>query len=212
MLTICWAAKGGSGTTAVAATLALATSRSTLLVDLAGDAATALGLADSDRPQLADWMESDATPARLAHLECPVTRQLALLPTTVAPDPGRHPSRWRALAEHLDHQRSDRDVVVDAGTGNPAAALVAVADRSLLVTRSCYLSLRRALRMSARPTGVVLVEEPGRALTRDDVEAALGVPVVATVLLDPKIARAIDSGLSVSRLPLACLSQLRAAS
>jgi hypothetical protein len=28
----------------------------------------------------------------------------------------------------------------------------------------------------------------------------------------PKIARAIDSGLSVSRLPSACLNQLRAAS
>jgi hypothetical protein len=157
-------------------------------------------------------MTSEATPARLTHLECPVTSRVALLPTQTALDRSQYPSRWRALAAYLERQRAERDVVVDAGTGEPPGPLVAVADRSLLVTRACYLSLRRALRIGVRPSGVVLVEEPGRALTGEDVEAALGAPVVATVLLDPKIARAIDSGLSVSRLPSACLSQLRAAS
>jgi hypothetical protein len=72
--------------------------------------------------------------------------------------------------------------------------------------------LRRAARIATRPTGVILIDEPGRALSSDDIAASLGVPVVATILADPKIARAIDAGLIVSRLPHACLLELRAAS
>jgi hypothetical protein len=47
----------------------------------------------------------------------------------------------------------------------------------------------------------VLVDEPGRALRARDIEASLRAPVVATVLLDPAIARAVDAGLLVARLP-----------
>ena len=50
MITICWAAKGGSGTTVVAATRALTTPHPTLLVDLAGDLPTTLGLTHPDGP------------------------------------------------------------------------------------------------------------------------------------------------------------------
>lgn len=212
MLTLCWSAKGGSGTTSVAAALALANDRPTLLVDLAGDLAAALGLPDSDLPQLPDWMASAAPPDRLVNLERFVARDVTLLPTPEPVDRSSLDIRWSTLAAFLRTTCRERDVIVDAGTGAPPAPLSASAERSLLVTRPCYLSLRRAVRMTERPTGVVLVEEPGRALSAGDVESALGVPVVATILSDPKIARAIDAGLLVSRLPHACLSQLRAAS
>ena len=52
--------------------------------------------------------------------------------------------------------------------------------------------------IDVRPTGVVLIDEPGRALTSRDVEHALGVPVVAEARLDPAVARAVDAGLARS--------------
>jgi hypothetical protein len=100
-------------------------------------------------------------------------------------------------------------VVVDAGTGPPPIALLDAADRSLLVTRACYLALRRAVTLEVRPSGVVLVEEPGRALRPRDVEAAIDAPVAATIALDPAVARAVDAGLLAARLPRLIQRELR---
>jgi hypothetical protein len=197
MITLCWAAKGGSGTTVVAAALALAAPDPTLLVDLAGDLPAALGLPDPDGPGVGDWLRSEASPSRLAALEIPVDGRVSVLH---AGDGGAAPGeRWAGLARHLRDER--RTVVVDAGTGAPPPALLEVADHAWLVTRACYLSLRAAVRQRCRPTGVVLVEEPGRALRRGDIEVTVGAPVVTTLLVDPAVARAVDAGLLVSRLP-----------
>jgi hypothetical protein len=67
------------------------------------------------------------------------------------------------------------------------------------------------VRQPTRPSGIVLVEEPGRALRPRDVEASLGAPVVATVLLDPAIARAVDAGLLLARLPTGFRNAVRVA-
>ncbi len=72
---------------------------------------------------------------------------------------------------------------------------MAAASDSLLVTRACYLSLRRLVAGPVRPSGVVLVTEAGRALGRADVEDVVGVPVVAEVPIEPAVARAVDAGL-----------------
>ena len=208
MLTICWAAKGGSGTTVYAVARALAITRPTVLVDLAGDAMSVLGLPRSDGPGIHDWLRSDAGPDRLARLEHPATELLSVVPAG-GRDDGDHARRWFELGAHLHTE--PRRVIVDAGTGRPPDALVAAAHESLLVTRACYLALTRAAELGARPTGIVLVEEPGRSLRSDDIEATIGAPIVATVLLDPAIARAVDSGLLVSRLPSAWRRQLRRA-
>lgn len=208
MLTICWAAKGGSGTTVFAAAKALATPTPTLLVDLAGDVLAVLGLATPNGPGVRDWLRSDAPPERLARLEHCATDLVSVLPTGVVD--GQEPSgRWFELGAHL--RTDDRDVIVDAGTGRPPAALLAAADERLLVTRACYVALRRAAIMDIAPSGVVLIEEPGRALRAADIEASVGAPVVSTALLDPAIARAVDAGLLVSRLPSAWRRRLRAA-
>jgi hypothetical protein len=93
--------------------------------------------------------------------------------------------------------------VVDCGAANHGVALAVAsgAARSVLVTRACYLSLRRAMAAPIRPSEVVLVEEHGRALSAADVEDVLGVPVVARVSSDPAVARAVDAGLLGARLP-----------
>lgn len=207
MLTICWAAKGGSGTTFTAAALALASDTPTVLVDLDGDLPLVLGVDDNDRAGVTDWLDSTAPAERFDRLEIPLGASCTLVPRGTGPLDRRSP-RWARLAAALA-ARPGR-VVVDAGTGDPPAGLCAVADAVLLVTRPCYVALQRAGRSAVRPTGVILVDEPGRRLRAADVEHTVGAPIVATLLLDPKIARAVDSGLLVSRLPRDCVRQLQA--
>jgi hypothetical protein len=222
MVTLCWAAKGGSGTTVVAAALALSSRRSSLLVDLDGEIPAALGLPEPDRPGVADWLGSEAPPDQLANLMvdvgprtwllpwCSGIRHSVIQPTSAARNDAST-DRWDELGRWLHDwsTHGDSDVTVDAGTGEPPVGLVAHADRSLLVTRPCYLSLRRAVHAATRPTGIVLVDEPGRALSQRDVEHALGVAVEATVSLDPAVARAVDAGLLATRLPRVISRELR---
>jgi hypothetical protein len=208
MLTICWAAKGGSGTTVYAVARALAVTTPTLLVDLAGDVMPVLGLPRPEGPGVHDWLRSDAPPDRLSRLEHPATELLSVVPAGRR-DATEGDRRWFELGAHL--RTEPRRVIVDAGTGRPPDALVAAADESLLVTRACYLALTSATALGADPTGVVFVEEPGRSMRPADIEASVGAPIVSTVLLDPAIARAVDSGLLVSRLPAAWRRRLRRA-
>ena len=182
---LCWAAKGGSGTTVVASALALGYARSqpATLVDLCGDCATALGLEEPAGPGVLDWLASpSAGPTELSRLAVTVHDEVQLLPRG---GPAATDDQWSRLTVALGGMSN---VVVDAGTGVPPQALHEAAQHSLLVSRPCFLSLRRAQRLDIRPTGVVLVDEPGRALTSSDVEHALGVPVVAEVRLDPAVA------------------------
>ncbi len=206
MLTICWAAKGGSGTTVFATVKALTSPTPTLLIDLAGDVLPVLGLPDPDGPGIHDWLRSESPAGRLETLEQPASGRLNVLPPgRVDGDPPV--SRWEQLTTHL--RRNPRPVIVDAGSGAPPPTLFAAADERLLVTRACYLSLRHAVADRLTPTGIVLIEEPGRSLRPRDIEVSLGAPIVSTVLLDPAIARAADAGLLASRLPLGWRRQIR---
>lgn len=206
MLTCCWSTKGGSGTTVVAAALAL--SSPALAVDLAGDLPAVLGLPEPAGPGVFDWLSApdDVGPEALDRIEVAATATLGVLPTGQGlPRPGR----WAELARALSG--SGRNTVVDAGRWPVATELLAAADRSLLVVRPCYLALRRAAAVPVRPTGVVLVTEEGRALGRRDVEQVLGVPVVAEVPAVPAVARAVDAGLLAGRVPVVLATSLRSA-
>jgi hypothetical protein len=206
MISVCFAAKGGSGTTVVVASMGLGAHGPTWLIDIAGDLPAVLGIAEPDGPGVLDWLRSDAPPGRLNALALEVVPGLRLLARgTPGPSPA---DRWPMLARWLIDQCAD--AIVDAGTA-PPAELAEVADRTLLVTRACYLALRAAVRRPTPATGVVLVAEPGRALGARDIEAALGLPVVATVLVDPAVARAVDAGLLASRLPGGMRRAMRAA-
>lgn len=215
MITLCWAAKGGSGTTVVAAALALSRTTSTLLVDLDGDQPTVFGVPEPPHPGLLDWVASSAPVDRIRRLELEVNSLISILPAGSMPHRGPATAiaddgpRWRALADALT--RDGRHVIIDGGTAAPPAALYRVADHRWLVTRPCYLALRAAQRLGRPPSGIVLITEPGRALRRSDVEASVGAPVVLELPSDPAVARAVDTGLLVSRLPRLLRRELRAA-
>ncbi len=216
MLIACWSVKGGSGTTVVSVALAAVLTRSSpagaLLADLGGDVPAVAGLPEPSGPGLAEWLASgDTVPAdALSRLELSAPGGLRVLAAGASPVPAA-PGRAEVLAALL--ASDPRPVVADCGCGpqDAALAVAAVASASLLVLRPCYLSLRRALQAPVRPSGVVLVSEPGRALGRDDVEEVLGVPVRAVVGVDPAVARAVDAGVLPARLPRSLERSLRRA-
>ena len=202
MLITCWSVKGGSGTTVVASALALLLAQRhsrTCLVDLDGDSPACLGLPEPTGPGLGHWLDA---PSRigadaLTHLTTPVNEFLRVLPAGDRSYP--NPERWETLAGAIGTLGDT--VIVDAGLGEPPEALRAAATIDLLVVRGCYLSMRRLAHTLHRPTGVVLVNEPGRVLRRPEVEAVSGVPVLAEIEWDPVVARSIDAGLLAGRIP-----------
>lgn len=215
VLITCWSAKGGVGTTVVAASLALsladAATGGVLLADLAGDLPAVLGVPEPEGPGLAGWLGAGpGVPAdALARLERRVGPGVGLLARGAG---GLATDRAEVLAGLL--AADPRPVVADCGRLEPdgAAAVVAGgATRSLLVTRPCFLALRRAAQAPIVPSGVVLISESGRALGRRDVEDVVGAPVVAELSADPAVARAVDAGILTARLPRGYARALREA-
>ncbi len=215
MVVTCWSVKGGSGTTVVAACLALTAAhghdRATLLVDPLGDVPAVLGLDEPEGPGLPGWPlptavarpPSGARPS--TNTEVRVDDNLSVLPRGSRPFTGIDSSVAQRLFACL--AADGRFAVVDAGTIDPDGRgggfpeLVAGADRSLLVIRPCYLALRRASRSETPVDGVVLLAEPGRSLDARDVAAVVGAPVVAEIPIEPRTARLVDAGLLCSRMP-----------
>ena len=211
MLLALWSPKGGSGTSVVAAALALlaAGGGDTRLADFGGDQPGILGLL-STAPGLHDglvgWLAAGASAPTewLDRLAVPVVPGLSLLPRGPGAIHAAGSDAGAALAVAL---RDGGTVVLDAGT-EPAPAVgaaIEVADAALMVIRPCYLALRRAVAdpRLERSSGAVLVEEPGRALDAADVAAVLGVPVVGRFPVRAEIARAVDAGVLRDRLPAA---------
>lgn len=217
MLITCWSSKGGCGTTVVAAVLAsllAADAGPTLLVDLGGDLPAVLGLPEP-LVGLVGWTGGTSevgAQAGLAGLEIEAHGGVRLLPRGAGVvDREMGPPLARALAGRPR-------VVVDAGVigggdagAGPAIHLGTAAAASLLVLRPCFLALRRAVVAPVRASGVVLVDEPQRVLGPGDIEAALGVPVVAVVPWDAAVARRVDAGLLGSTPPRAMARALRRA-
>jgi MinD-like ATPase involved in chromosome partitioning or flagellar assembly len=210
MFVACWSVKGGSGTTVVSASLALAVAAAgteVLLVDLSGDLPAALGMAEPDGPGVADWLAAAAevTGDALARLEVDAGPGLSLLPmgTTIPDAPERAEELAAVLADDGRTVVVDCGVVADGGASQTSLALATGAGLSLLVLRPCYLALRRALKAPIEASGVVLVGEPQRALQQADVEDVLGLRVRGAIPWKPAIATAVDAGLLGRRLPSA---------
>ena len=210
---VCWSVKGGSGTTVVASTLALVhaekSPRGALIVDLAGDVPAVLGLAEPSSIGISEWFAQNENSSRIAlqSIAIQATANLQLI--------SRGSGQIVANANFSELSASlatfDLPVVVDAGCGVVPTELLARASSSLLITRPCYLSLRRAAQLNVAPTGVVLINEPGRALGKRDVESVIGAPVIAEITFDATISRAVDAGLLASRLPGMLAKQLSVA-
>jgi hypothetical protein len=183
-----YGAKGGVGTTTVAAALALRLSIDgpTVLIDGRGSAATRFG------DDLLAMLGSVPTAARGA-TPLPFGTQVA---------PNLFWGSW-----HVDATTEPRSIVVDNGCDLGAVAL-ADDDPStvrLLVTRNDYFSLRRYCAQPKDVTalfdGVVLVEQGGGALGPREVADVTGLPILTTIPVEPVIARANDAGVFATRLP-----------
>lgn len=189
----------------VAAALAIARSRTggSRLVDLVGDQPAVLGMASEPPTGVSAWLEvaGDAPPGALDRLAVEAGPGLVLLPRGEPVAPGE-PGAGRRLAEAL---RGGVPTVVDAGLADHlvAAEVVEAATAVIAVVRPCYVALRRAVSHELLPltTGVVVVEEAGRALRARDVDQVLDLPVLATLRAEARVARAVDAGTLLSRLP-----------
>ena len=207
MLIACWSPKGGSGTTVAAALLALVLGRTSpgpaVLADLTGDLPAVLGAAEPGGPGLGDWLGAsvDVGLEALARLEVDAGRSLRLFPQGNPVSGAGCSRRAEVLAAHF--AADERLIVADCGSArrSPGLELAAGATLSLVVVRPCYLALRRVLAAPLRASGVLLVDEPERALRKRDVEDALGLPVVAELPRDAAVARAVDAGLLAVKVP-----------
>ncbi len=221
------ATKGGVGTSVLAAALALEMAKhvttmgaGVVLVDLGGDQGDILGVDTSGRHGVVDWLCSPepVDDRSLEALLVPVTPGLKLLPSGLSELDARDdldPQRISQLTSGFGGQaRVVCDLgVISRGPTSPRSLIGAASDRRTLVIRPCYLALRRESEIPITFDSVVEIFEDGRALRTLDVEAVIGQMVSARVRVDPAIARAVDSGTLVSRLPRAlrrCVDDLLA--
>ena len=205
---VCWSVKGGSGTTVFACALAVAIAERhgpTTVIDMCGDVPAVLGIAEPPGRGVRDWLTgSDRDPSQLDELAVAASTNLRMIP---AGAPGAFDD---AALEDLLHASRGRHVVVDFGMMRPGETLRQRAIADYLVSRPCYLSLRRAARLTQRPRSVVLMKEQGRSLTKRDVQAVIGAPVVAEIGVTEGIARCVDAGLLATRLPKSLAADLAA--
>jgi hypothetical protein len=107
------------------------------------------------------------------------------------------------------------NVIVDAGTSSHIGAtafdhLLSGVDRSLLVVRSCFLAVHGTVGSAHRADGIVVVGDEERRIAEADIAAAVGLPVLASIMVQPAIARAVDAGLLLARLPRSFTRSLEA--
>ena len=212
MLLALWSPKGGSGTSVLAAACAVVLARGPgagcRVADLAGDQAAIFGLAAEPELGLSDWL--DAGPEAPAEALDRMAVEVAPGVTLLASGAADRTLRPRAAAEAgaalaVALRDLDVPVVADCGSGTDPAqrAVIEVADAAVIVVRGCYLALRRAVRSPVLSSSVaaVVVDEPGRSLTRREIADVLGTPVIARVPVRDTVARAVDAGVLPARLP-----------
>jgi len=209
MFTILSSPKGGTGTSVVAASLAIVSSSSspTLLVDLSGDQAAILGL-----PQppigLSDWANG-MTYREFDEIISLCHDNLYLAPTGTFDFETLNANAWDKLLRALSLKHSEgHNIIVDLGRADIPLALRKIVNTCYLVTRPCYLALRRAVDLETAFSGVIVINEPDRVLTSRDVESVLKLKCVAEIPYTSEISRRVDSGLLKSRLPMALQSVL----
>lgn len=206
MLLSFWSPKGGSGcsvTVAAVGRILAEQGRDVVLVDMRGDASRILGVGAPpvESCELPDPIGSDIE-GRYVRPKLHLV-DLGALDQGVVVIPALVEALVRAAA-------SGRDVLVDfssstlergCGIGAERSSREAGPAMSIVVTRSCYLALHSFTRAGREADGVLLVEEPGRALGAADVSAVLRAPVLAQIPFDASVARSVDAGLLAWRLP-----------
>jgi len=192
--------KGGNGTTVTAAAYALLSSlrgQRTVLIDLCGDQPATVGMAEPQGPGVNDWLSEHYHGDSAALLAMGNEAIPNLLVVHCGSQFIHGEPRWAALADAIS--TLPYTVVVDAGVGRLPTVLHDAATKVITVSRPCYLTLRRATQLP-RPVHAYVLEEPGRALTTNDVVQVLGATLEARIPYEPAIARAVDAGLLPSRV------------
>ncbi len=191
-------AKGGVGTTTaavMAASGAARKGREVVLVDLTGDIAVTVGVS-TGLDGIADWARADDLSLGAADaLQVELNDQVALLPRGKGEfDQARLATLWSLLCG------KPQVVIIDAGSG--AAAVELVGDdsvRRVMVVTTCYCAVYRAARMASQIDDMVVMADPTRSLTVEDVEGGVGKNAAVAFALDPAIARWGDAGLLLDR-------------
>jgi len=202
MITILSSPKGGSGTSVVAASLAIVSSSSipTLLVDLAGDQSAIMGLPEPP-VGLNDWANG-MTHREFEEILITCNDNLHLAPSGSSAIEIFSTGAWGNLARELMQRESNGvNIIIDFGRVELPLAFQKLACTHYMVTRPCYLSLRRAVNIEQKFSGVIVVQEHDRVLTTSDIESVLKLKCVAEVPHSSEISRRVDSGLLKSRLP-----------
>lgn len=192
--------KGGNCTTVTATAYSLLQAQrgtNTVLLDLCGDVPAAVGIGEPSSPGINDWLgESNTSDAQaLVKFGTPIVDGLVVVHRGAKFVEGQ--PRWDALADAI--QLLPHNVIIDAGTTFVPEEVRRAMGTVTMVTRACYLSLRRASHLP-KATNVVIIKEEARALTVNDVSHVLGIPLFAQVPYDPAISRAVDAGLLPSRV------------
>jgi len=203
MITILSSPKGGSGTSVVAASLAIVSSSSipTLLVDLAGDQSAIMGLPEPP-VGINDWANG-MTHREFEEILITCNDNLHLAPSGSSAIEIFSTGAWGNLARELMQRESNGvNIIIDFGQGDLPLAFNKLADMHFMVTRPCYLSLRRTVNIEQKFSGVIVVQEHDRVLTTSDVESVMKLKCVAEVPYSSEISRRVDSGLLKSRLPV----------
>ena len=202
MLVPVWSAKAGVGCTTLSLALAARVARldgRCLLIDLDGDLPAAAGIAEP-MVGVTDWLASSSgSPEALVS---DVGVELVGIGSS---------HKWeRSRADDLIDALSSTQtfVVVDVGCVDsvrtpiePIRRKLAALPTSVFVTRACYLALHRAVQLDLSIGRVALIRENGRSLDRLDVSRLLAASEVVDVDVHPAVARAIDSGSMVRRVP-----------
>ena len=205
MVVTCWSVKGGSGTTVVAASVAVAAARA----GRAGCCSSTSPVTPSPR---SDWQtrrgkDSGTGSAGRATMAGQMSSagwsggstigcRCCLggrAPRSRRERPTRSPTCWRGSPRMVDASSSTRAPPTRIGrpvrpgsfADVPSPRPTALCWSSGAATWRCAAPLA----LSTCPDGVVVVTEPGRSLTPGDVESVVGAPLVAQVALDPQVAR-----------------------
>lgn len=197
-------AKGGVGTSTIAAALAIGISPPSYIVDLGGDQPYLLGIPHPLGNGVTDWLHAGS----IAHMQDCTYDALNRTRVTVI-DQGLY------LIPHghtpIGNMRADRlggalvgygNVIID----NAAHADIGTIDTEqhikVLVTTSCYMAITKgvALARDWRPDVIINVADTARSLSSSDVGRSIGAPVVI-VPHDQQTARNVDAGLLNGKMP-----------